>query len=255
MAALPLHAAGHHRDTTAGTTAPRTVPDRVVSSYTATARILGYARQAPPPAPDFARDSTPLIVGLPDTPDADELPGVRDEVHELIRLMPASAVLDGPAATCNRVLSALTMHPVAHFACHAVTGTRNDPYSTRLVLADDATRPLTISAISRADISRADLAYLSACNTANTDDRDETVHITSAFQLAGYRNVIGTLWSVNDRTAYRIAAAFYAQLTGDGDHAPAIDGSALALHHAVRRLRAKNPGFPVQWTAHVHVGV
>jgi tetratricopeptide (TPR) repeat protein len=255
MAALPLHAAGYHHGTAGRADAPRTVLDRVVSSYTATARILGYARQTPSMVPDHGRDGTALIVGLPDTSDADELPAVRDEMLELIRLMPTSSILEGPAATRDNVLSALTVHPVAHFACHAVTGTLNDPYSTRLIIAEDKIRPLTISAISRAHIPRADLAYLSACSTANSDGGDETVHITSAFQLAGYRNVVGTLWPVGDRTAHRIAAAFYARLTEDGDRAPEADESALSLHHAIRGLRAKNPGAPVQWTAHVHIGV
>ena len=255
MAALPLHAAGHHHESAAGTAAPRTVPDRVISSYTATARILGYAREAALPVLDAADDGAALIVGLPDTPDAAELPAVRDEISELLRLMPASTLLDGPAATRDNVLAALPAHPVAHFACHATTGTSADPYSTRLVIADDATQPLTTGAICAADIPRADLAYLSACNTANADDSDETVHVTSAFQLAGYRNVIGTLWSVNDQIAFRIATTFYAQLTGNGEHAPFADGSALALHQALRHLRAANPAFPVQWTAHVHVGV
>jgi CHAT domain-containing protein len=67
--------------------------------------------------------------------------------------------------------------------------------------------------------------------------------------------VVGTLWPVGDRTAYRVAAAFYARLTGNGDHAPDADESAPSLHHAIRDLRAKNPDAPVQWTAHVHIGV
>jgi hypothetical protein len=255
MAALPLHAAGHHRGAAAGAAAPATVLDRVVSSYTATARILGYARPTPSMVPDDGRDRTALIVGLPGTSGACELPAVRDEIHELIRLMPASRILDGPAATRGNVLSALTAHPVVHFACHAVSGTPDDPYSTRLILAEDQIEPLTVSTISRARIPRADLAYLSACSTAQADGGDETVHVTSAFQLAGYRNVVGTLWPVGDRTAYRVAAAFYARLTGNGDHAPDADESAPSLHHAIRDLRAKNPDAPVQWTAHVHIGV
>jgi len=47
MAFLPLHAAGHHHDIANGSAHPRTVLDRVISSYTATVRALAYARQAP----------------------------------------------------------------------------------------------------------------------------------------------------------------------------------------------------------------
>jgi CHAT domain-containing protein len=34
---------------------------------------------------------------------------------------------------------------------------------------------------------------------------DEAAPITSAFQLAGYGSVVGTLWPVDDRTAERVA--------------------------------------------------
>jgi tetratricopeptide (TPR) repeat protein len=252
LAALPLHAAGHHREAAEGTAAPRTALDRVVSSYTATVRILGYARQTS--RPDPAGDGHALIVGLPDAAGAHELPGVREELRTLSRLLPKSTVLDGPAATRDSVLLALSGHSVAHFACHAVTGTVGDPYATRLVLTDDATQPLTISAVSRADIPQADLAYLSACSTAGAEDRDETVHITSAFQLAGYRNVIGTLWAVHDAAARDIAIEFYRRLTKDGAQVPAVDESANALHHVIRCRRNRNPAYPALWTTHVHIG-
>ena len=48
LAYLPLHAAGHHSDLIASDPAleanPRTVLDRVISSYTTTMRSLAYAR-------------------------------------------------------------------------------------------------------------------------------------------------------------------------------------------------------------------
>ncbi|WP_216651350.1 CHAT domain-containing protein [Actinomadura litoris] len=34
---------------------------------------------------------------------------------------------------------------------------------------------------------------------------DEAIHLAAAFQLAGYRGVIGTLWPVADRPAVRFA--------------------------------------------------
>ncbi len=80
------------------------------------------------------------------------------------------------------------------------------------------------------------------------------LYITSAFQLAGYRHVTGTLWPVDDRTARRVATEVYSQLTDNGARFPATEKSAIALYHAVRRLRAENSRDPVQWTAHIHTG-
>lgn len=83
------------------------------------------------------------------------------------------------------------------------------------------------------------------------DDRltDEAIHLASAFQLAGYRHVIGTLWPINDRLAARIAEAVYQGLASAG-----ASGAAAALHAATRRIRDERPDFPFHWAAHIHVG-
>jgi hypothetical protein len=257
MAALPLHAAGHHQDVTARAEAPRTTLDRVVSSYTTTVRVLGYARQrARADGNHAALGDAALIVAMPETPGEAALPGVRAEISRLTELMPSCLVLEGTAATRDSVLAALPGHPVAHFACHALSADGDSAEASRLIVTDDAARPLAVAGISRLDLPHADLAYLSACSTASPDlDGDEGGHVTAAFQLAGYLSVIGTLWPVQDRTASRVAAVVYAELTAGGTRPPSTGRSALALHHAIRQLRAANPGSPVRWTAHVHVGV
>ena len=55
---------------------------------------------------------------------------------------------------------------------------------------------------------------LLACTTALTrpDLADEAVHITTAFQLAGYPHVIGTLWPINDSLAVEVARKIYDSL-------------------------------------------
>ena len=82
---------------------------------------------------------------------------------------------------------------------------------------------------------------------------DEAIHLTSAFQLAGYPHVIGTLWQINDKHAADIADRFYANLTkNDG-----LDVSLAAhgLHHAIRDLRHTLGGnWPLLWAAHLHSG-
>ena len=88
---LPLHAAGHHDEVTAGAPEPRTVLDRVVSSYTATIRILGYSRQREADTAGGAAgtgvasgyNTSALIVAMPETPGTAPLTAVEDEVREL----------------------------------------------------------------------------------------------------------------------------------------------------------------------------
>jgi CHAT domain/Tetratricopeptide repeat len=255
MTYLPLHAAGHHEEVVAGTPNPRTVPDRVVSSYTSTVRALAYSAGASGTFDEVGNQSA-LIVAMPTTAGARDLPGVTTECTLLQRFLPGATIMTGEAATYGSVLAALPEHSIAHFACHGLSD-RDEPATSRLLLHDHATHPLTVSVVSRLNLSGADLAYLSACSTTDTSPlmTDEALHITSAFQLAGYRHVIGTLWPVDDLAATRIAAEVYDHLTSHGTQPPATANTALALHHAVRRLRSDHPDTPIMWASHIHVGV
>ena len=61
----------------------------------------------------------------------------------------------------------------------------------------------------------ADLAVLSACNTANFDLSDfssEVQGLTSGFALAGVPTTLATLWSVDSTAAQKIISAFYENL-------------------------------------------
>ncbi|MGW3115321.1 CHAT domain-containing protein [Streptomyces sp. NPDC001091] len=248
LAALPLHAAGHHGDRS------RTVLDLAVSSYTPTVRALAYARaRAAGPRPAGRL----LAVVVPDAPGARRLGGVRREVRELSALLPTEVVA-GPQATFAGVLAALPAHPYVHFACHGVSEP-DDPSSARLLVHDHREHPLTVRHISRLELPDARLAVLSACETARGAERlaDESIHITSAFQIAGYPHAIGTLWPVHDAVAVRVTRSLYRRLRGghgaEGEGLDA-DRAALALHHAVRECRTAFPGSPSLWAAHVHSG-
>ena len=248
VAYLPLHAAGHHHDLMAGRPHPRTVLDRVVSSYTTTVRGLAYSRaQYPDPAA-----ATTLIIAVPDAPGAPSLPGVTAETNALAELIPGAHVLSHP--TRDTVLAALPSYLIAHFACHGYADWSN-PAASQLILYDHEATPLTVADISARHLTGG-LAYLSACNTTITNPAltNEAVHITGAFHLAGYQHVIGTLWRINDTTACDLAQDFYDRLTHHGTASPDTSVAAHALHHAIRRLRDQYPAAPTIWAAHTHTG-
>ncbi|MFI9152348.1 CHAT domain-containing protein [Streptomyces sp. NPDC053367] len=273
---LPLHAAGYHAGDPAGSPHRRTVMDRVVSSYTPTVRALRHARTHPPacdpPAPG-------LVVAMPTTPGLPgqgRLPHVRSEVATLHRHFPELVLLSEPdphdggtaalaadTPTKANVLERLPSCSIVHFACHG-TSDPADPSRSRLLLHDHAGDPLTVASLAPVRLDRAQLAYLSACRTAAVDAAelaDEAIHLTSAFQLAGFPHVVGTLWEIDDQTAVTVADAFYTHLRTS---AGTIDTgrAALALHQAVRGLRDGHdlPGqydrtqVPFLWAAYLHAG-
>ncbi|MGP3683573.1 CHAT domain-containing protein [Streptomyces sp. IBSNAI002] len=243
LTALPLHAAGP-------------VLDRVVSSYAPTLRGLVAARERAAvrerARQDAAAVRSPLVVALPRTPDAPELPGVLREAGALTRHRPDSRVLTAGQATRRAVLDALPDHPWVHFGCHAVAAA-DGAATGRLLLHDHRERPLTVADVSRLHLGGAELAYLSACGTVRTRDdlADEALHLTGGFLMAGYTHVIGTLWTADDEAATRLTTAFYAALVGPGH---AAGDPALALDEAVRAERDRYPDTPTLWAAHLHMG-
>jgi hypothetical protein len=248
---LPVHAAGHHH--TRFDPAPATVLDRVIPSYTPTIRALTHARRTGRAYADgrvsLHENDRLVAVAMPHTPDASDLPGGQAETTSLQARFPGQVdVLTGPQATRQAVLGRLPATRWAHFACHGAAEL-DDPSASRLLLDDHQTEPLTVLDIARLRLHEAELAFLSACSTAQPGGRltDEAIHLASAFQLAGYRHVIATLWPIGDRHAVTIAEDIYATLAASGD-------AAVAVHHAAREFRGVWARMPLVWASHIHVG-
>ena len=187
---------------------------------------------------------------MPHTPGASDLPGAQAEAAGLQRRFPGQVtVLTGPQATHDAVLAALPAARWAHFACHGSSDLTN-PSASRLLLADHQQRPLTVVDVARLRLDDAGLAFLSACSTARPGGRlaDEAIHLASAFQLAGYRQVIATLWPIGDQHAVDVAADIYTTLTTTAGDA------AGAAHAATRRFRRRWPDTPSVWASHIHSG-
>ena len=105
---------------------------------------------------------------------------------------------------------------------------------------------------------RAELAVLSACNTATGDVEnapDEVIHLAAAMQFCGFRSVVGTLWPMKDEDGPNVALEFYGYMFRRGQgHTPDFRDSAAALNHAVKSLqRAKVP--IDRWINFVHFGL
>jgi CHAT domain-containing protein len=157
-------------------------------------------------------------------------------------------VLTGNDANRTSVLTAMRSAPSVHFSCHAQVDPL-DPSASKLLLADHQQRPLTVVDVARLRLEDAHLAFLAACSTAQSPRRltDEAIHLASAFQLAGYRHVIGTLWPVNDVYAAKITRRVY-------DRLAAGESVANAIHDATLRMLQEPYSRPSAWASHIHAG-
>ncbi|MDP5184041.1 CHAT domain-containing protein [Blastococcus sp. BMG 814] len=249
---FPLHAAG--AAPVAGERSGESVLDRVVSSYAPTVRTLVHGRDQYGRAAWSGNDRnrSALLVAMEETPGASRLPGVSAEVEAVAGILgPDVRTLRGREATRRAVIDAMRQCTVVHLACHAVSNPAS-PSGSRLLLTDHLQNPLTVLDVVRTRVPVGGFAYLSACSTAApTDLPDEVIHLVSAFHVAGYRDVVGTLWPVDDEMAAGVAEGVYRRLAEPARS----DGVAGALHETQLELRDSHPQTPSAWASHIHVGV
>lgn len=235
LAALPLHAAGYPGEPGA--------LDRAVSSYVPTLRSLDQARQRP-----AATARRQLTVDLSHTPAQPDIPGTAAEAAQLHARHPDGPRLSNEDATVAGVLTGLADCTWAHFACHA-NADLAAPSRGGLRLHD---RVLRLPEISELRLAHAELAYLSACSTARVGWRhtNEAIHLASAFQLAGFRHVIASLWPLADEIAAAAAREFYERLPAEPD----ANAAAATLRAVTLHLRESYPDRPDLWASLVHSG-
>jgi CHAT domain-containing protein len=251
LAFLPIHAAGIY-----GKSAPGyDISDYVVSSYTPTLNALINATQSRELLWKF---QGLLAVSQPNTPEQSQLPNTTVEMthikqHALDKFVVYP--LEGSVASVKSVIEGMESHSWIHLACHAVQN-RAEPTMSAFCLYDGC---LELSTIITKQFPHADFAFLSACQTATGDEKlsEEAVHLAAGLLLAGYRGVIATMWSIKDEDAPVIADHVYSELFSDTE--PDSTKAALALHHAVKRLRevkgGKSDSAFLSWVPFIHVGV
>ena len=252
---LPIHAAGLY-----GPKPPEpghNAFEFVVSSYVPTLSTL-----APTPKDDTLPESNGglrlLTVRQPSSDGQHRLPGVDIELEHIkaaIRDSPSAQIahLESTVGTVEEVLGLMKEADWVHFACHGIQDAES-PIDSGLCLADG--RRLKLSDIIALSRPRGGLAFLSACQTAtgNKDLSDEAIHIAAGMLFGGYEGVVGTMWSISDKLAPRVARDVYKHLFQNGtkpDHREA----ARALHDAVEHLRDRSGTSFVEWLPFIHVGL
>ncbi|VDB91661.1 unnamed protein product [Peniophora sp. CBMAI 1063] len=256
LSRLPLHAAGVYDKGQTGHHAY----DYAVSSYTPSLfSLLGchdrvLEKPSPPTLLVVTQSNTPRS-GLP------PLPGVRDESNRLRTLFEAhghwNSLLEGEDATRVRVLFTAYEHSWIHFACHG-SQSSIDPTLSSIELYDS---PLALYELTGSDFDNAELAFLSACETAVGDLKipEQSAHLAAGMLAAGFKGVVATMWSIRDQDAPLIVEAYYQkllELRGNNTVPKGETGAAYALHEAVKRLREKvGENHFERWVSFVHFGI
>ncbi|KIJ27949.1 hypothetical protein M422DRAFT_784677 [Sphaerobolus stellatus SS14] len=253
LAFLPLHAAGIYSD---GGGVGQKVFEYVVSSYTPTLTVLLEHIQKSTKKSEF---KGLLAVSQPATPHQAPIPKSKVEVAGIMSIAATKATvsldvewLNDKEATVENVLKGMVSHSWIHLACHAVQNPTKPTHSAFML--QNGLLPLL--ELIKKPLPHAEFAFLSACQTASGDMKiaEEAVHLASGMLMAGYHNVIATMWSIRDQDGPVIADAVYSRLLGN----EGIDstGAALALHRATAALRvdAGEQDF-LSWVPFIHFGL
>ncbi|THU80551.1 TPR-like protein [Dendrothele bispora CBS 962.96] len=255
LAFLPLHAAGIYGDPT--NLKNMNTSDFAVSSYTTTLTTMLVSGSKP--RQDLTKTPSVLIVSQPGTPKLPPLPGTVKEVEVIQHYasLDHTCHLTHESATVEAVLAEMSKHEIIHLACHGIQDMKN-PLSSAFALYDGR---LELNTLMKLSLKNAELAVLSACQTATGNENlpEEAVHLAAGMLAVGYPSVIGTMWSIGDKDAPLIADKVYANLLGCCDNTEIQKVKltpAYALHEAVKHLRGEvgETKF-VKWVPFIHFGV
>jgi CHAT domain-containing protein len=184
------------------------------------------------------------------------LPDAAREVREAARILGGhSAVYVGASASVRRLEEEATGYRVLHFATHGVLDDTNPMYS-HLVLAPSGGDDGVLDAWQMMRMRfHAELAVLSACDTARGGDNEGegVVGMSWALFVAGCPSTIATQWKIASAPTADLLIDFYRQWTALGNRPFA---KATALANAQRAmLRQRGRRHPFFWAPFILVGV
>lgn len=253
LAMAPFHAARNHSpESTLNTMS------YAISSYIPTIKALSFAREI---SLELKSDFRLLLVSMPTTPGYKQLPSAGIEVTKIMESIKGkvnSTHLVQPST--SQVLDSLPSFNAVHFSCHGISDARNPSNSHLLLCKEKSVDRLSVEGITNTNLKNAQIAYLSACSTAeNASDAipDESIYIASGFQLAGFSHVLATKWESNDAACQKVAVDFYKNLLRKSATCAKYEGHgrvAAAFHYSVDKLRRKNWEQPIKWATYIHTG-
>ncbi len=169
------------------------------------------------------------LVALRGTTERAELPSSRAEARYVARLLQSAGLevelLTAQDATRSRLEAHSGGARFLHLATHGFPGTQVAPYDAALALSsEDAAHltggsdSLTLDRLARrwpGKLEGCGLVVLSACDTNRAVSVGSGMYaLSTGFFFAGARNVIASLWKVDDRATALLMGRVYENLTG-----------------------------------------
>jgi CHAT domain-containing protein len=190
-------------------------------------RQIAHSQESVPHRPS-------VVMGVPDH----RAPLIESEVHQIAALLPHAQLHLGSQATLDVLRNNGVNASVIHIASHGMFRSDNPMFSS--IRMGDGN--LNLYELQQMRLP-AELVTLSGCSTGVhvVLGGDELIGLSRGFFQAGTRNVMVTLWDVNDASTARFMTLFYRAFLKHR-----VPG--LALSSAIQQLREEYP-HPYHWAA------
>ncbi len=177
------------------------------------------------------------------------LPGVSVELQNLAHLSEVPALENEQFQRETFIQRVNEGHSLIHIASHGFFS--GDPDQSFIMAYDKLITMQQLSQIFKTEAFSerpVDLVTLSACQTAEGDDRSP-LGLSGVVLQTGVKSVVGTLWPVADEAALQFFSEFYKHYQQPGEN------KAQALQHAqVQLLKQENMQHPLFWAPFILVG-
>jgi len=254
--------------------APDTAPacllelTEIVYANSATLLLRPAAGREVAAAAVFADPTVPVTAGA----ELGALPFARDEAQRIAARLPGTRLYLGADASEDRFFTELGRAPIVHVAGHALVDDEHPAFSgIALAPGADGSDGWVRAHEVLGRSCRAELTVLSACETGGGRllRGEGLLGLARAFCLAGARNLLVTLWKVDDRAASDLMCEFYARLSAGAAPSAALRGAKLAQWRGEgsagaggasrdrgvgRQTRAEAGRAPSTWAAFVLIG-
>jgi len=178
---------------------------------------------------------------------ADELSYSVYEADAITKLFPSKTLMEGDA-TSEMFYSESNNHSILHISSHALGGTFNDEASIQLY-----DRALNIEELYGLNLS-VSLVVLSACDTGigKLIKGEGALSLARAFQYAGTKNILFSLWQVNDKSTAELMTFYYKNLKNTQSRDYAVNQASLDYlkDKSIDNTRKS----PYYWGAFVYYG-
>lgn len=151
-------------------------------------------------------------------------------------------------ATVAKLLKSYTQADIIHIASHASadTGANANP---RIEMYDGS---YFTSELYATPLPKINLVVLSACQTnqGNIDQSEGTLSLARGFYYAGAKNIVASLWKVDDKSTADIVQQFYGNSNGHNYAAKLCNAKKWYLD----KKRSSGKTAPFYWAAMMHIG-